>query len=333
MKVRKIAMPVPFDKKTVKYKRLDHDGRKDMHGSTNPETWAFMKNRYVVFRKFIDKDIIDMVMDMWRSVEQHPNPGDLLKHETKDITYKNPESSIGKSKGGYCTPWGNALHNWVHKKLDDHFDMDLGMTYSYSRKYDRGAYLGTHVDRPSCEVSATLCLDYVTDDETPWPIWVKNDGNYLCAEAEKIKNESQDLSQRQRLKNGCKKVLLEPGDLLMYQGPNIPHWRDYLLGDYSYHIFLHWYNRQSGMMQLNNWFSTKDANLPTHTMRGALELDGRQNQYSSNNGDPEFNQDFENFTEFYNQSLASARLGQNPDFERTANYFDMFEEVEVREKK
>ena len=327
--MEKIAMPVPFENKTVKYKRLDHEGRKDVYGVTNPETWAFMKDRYVVFRNFIPKDTIDLIMDMWRSVEQHPNPGDLMKHEQRDITYKNPKSSIGKSKGGYCTPWGNALHNWVHKKLDDHFDMDLGMTYSYSRKYDRGAFLGSHVDRPSCEVSATLCLDYVTDDQSPWPIWVRNDANYLSATAERIKNESQDMTQRERLKNGCKKILLEPGDLLMYQGPNIPHWRDYLLGEYSYHIFLHWYNRYSKMDRINNWSHSrhKKMGLPAISNIGSLELDGRENHLSSRNYDPEFNEDFEKFTDEYNRSIEAARMGENPGFMDTVNCYDDFEEV------
>ena len=44
--------------------------------------------------------------------------------------------------------------------------MDLRETYSYTSKYVRGAYLGSHTDRPSCEISATLCLDYLTDDNT-----------------------------------------------------------------------------------------------------------------------------------------------------------------------
>ena len=67
--------------------------------------------------------------------------------------------------------WGNALHKYVHDKLDDVIDMELGMTYSYTRRYDRGAYLGSHVDRPSCEISATLCLSYQTDDNTPWTLY------------------------------------------------------------------------------------------------------------------------------------------------------------------
>lgn len=331
--MEKIAMPVPFEDKTIKYRRTDQERRKEVHGRTNPETWAFMKDRYIVLRKFIDKDIVDMIKTMWKSVEIHPNSGDLMGREQRDITYKNPESSIGKSKGGYCTPWGNALHEWVHNKLDSHFDMDLGMTYSYSRKYERGAYLGSHVDRPSCEVSATLCIDYVTDDQTPWPIWLRND-NYFSSTAEKIKNETQDFSQRERYKNNCKKILLEPGDMLMYQGPNIPHWRDYLLGDHSYHIFLHWYNRQSNMSRINNFFHSKHnkLGLPAGSPISSLELDGRQSQYHSNNDDERYSEDFERFTETYNNELEACRLGENPHMNTTANYFDDFEEV-TRDKK
>ena len=47
-----------------------------------------------------------MTLNTWQSVEMHRNSGDILKHETKDITYKNPESSIGRSNRGYCTPMG-----------------------------------------------------------------------------------------------------------------------------------------------------------------------------------------------------------------------------------
>ena len=75
----------------------------------------------------------------------HRNSGDILKHETKDITYKNPESSIGRSKGGYCTLRGAMLHKYVHDKLDDVIDMELGMTYSYTRRYDIEVHILVHM--------------------------------------------------------------------------------------------------------------------------------------------------------------------------------------------
>ena len=100
-------MPVPSKEKTVKYKVYDQETNKYITGSTNQLTWQLMKNRYVVLRDFLPKEIIDMAMDMWRSDEEYGNA--YVKQEQKDITYKNPLSSIGKSDGGYCTPWGLSL--------------------------------------------------------------------------------------------------------------------------------------------------------------------------------------------------------------------------------
>ena len=280
----KIAMPVPFDAKTIEYYITD-EGRK-VRGRTNPETWQLVKNRYVVLRDFLPKEIIRFAMDIWKADEEN---GNLYTHvEEKDITYKNPESSKGKSKGGYCTPWGVALHGFIHNKLKDYIDLDLRETYSYTRRYDRGSYLGSHTDRPSCEISATLCLDYQTDDNTPWKIWVRNDKNYANVSAETVKNESQDLTHRERVKNNCKSISLEPGDILLYQGPNIPHWRDYLLGEYSYHLFVHFFNATSKMNQIDDFIIGRNHDVETAQEKFALELDGRQNRWTKQQTIEEF---------------------------------------------
>ena len=260
-------MPVPFDAKTVDYYITD-EGRK-VRGRTNPETWQFVKNRYIVLRDFLPKEIIRFAMDIWKADEE--NGGLYTNQEVKDITYKNPQSSIGKSKGGYCTPWGVALHGFIHNKLKDYIDLDLRETYSYTRRYERGAYLGSHTDRPSCEISATLCLDYQTDDNKPWKIWVRNDKNYANTSAETVKNESQDLNHRERVKNNCKSISLEPGDILLYQGPNIPHWRDYLLGEYSYHLFVHFFNASSKMSQIDDFIIGRNHDVETAQEKYALE--------------------------------------------------------------
>ena len=225
-------------------------------------------------------------MDIWKADEE--NGGLYTNQEVKDITYKNPQSSIGKSKGGYCTPWGVALHGFIHNKLKDYIDLDLRETYSYTRRYERGAYLGSHTDRPSCEISATLCLDYQTDDNKPWKIWVRNDKNYANVSAETVKNESQDLTQRERVKNNCKSISLEPGDILLYQGPNIPHWRDYLLGEYSYHLFVHFFNASSKMSQIDDFIIGRNHDVETAQEKYALELDGRANRWTKQQTIEEF---------------------------------------------
>ena len=186
-------MPVRFEDKTVNY-RIKTKGQ-SVSGRTNEMTWSLMKDRYVVIRNFIPEDIIEMALDMWRADEQFG--GAYTEREVKDITYKNPEESIGKSKGGYCTTWGIALHGYIHNKLKDYIDMDLRETYSYTRKYERGAYLGSHTDRPSCEVSVTMNIDSIVD----WPI------------------------QLQDLEGNRQKVVTPIGHGLAYSGIEVPHWR------------------------------------------------------------------------------------------------------------
>ena len=278
---KKIVKRVPFEEKTVKYKKLNEDN-KWLRGTTNENTWKLWKDRYVVIRNLIPQDIIDYTMDVWRATEHR---GDVLEVEEYEITTGGPDGkpvSLKKSKAGYCTPWGIALHQYVTTALQRHLDIDLRQTYSYTRSYDRGAYLGSHLDRASCEISATLCLDYKTDDNTPWPIWLRNDENFITMDSQYVKDITQNLNHRDREKNNCKKVLLEPGDIMMYQGPNIPHWRDYLAGDYSYHIFLHWYNANTHMAGFNEWFDDEGVKTSAAKQRySALDFDGRPNRLIS----------------------------------------------------
>ena len=333
--MRKNAMPVQFEEKTVKYKFWDEETDKYITGSTNELTWQLMKNRYVVLRDFLPKELRDMAMDMWRSCEEMNLK--FIDTENKDITYKNPKQTIGKSDGGYCTPWGIALHGFIHKKLKDFIDLDLRETYSYTRKYNRGAYLGSHTDRPACEISATLCLDYLTDDNTPWPIWVRNDKNYAGVDAEIVKNESQDIPQRLRKNNHCHVVSLEPGDILLYQGPNIPHWRDYLLGEYSYHLFVHFFNADSKMREIEgfDYGIQHDVNIGpnSNNRKFALDLDGRPNRlYGGKNW-------YDNYDKFDDVKQSTEKLRKcydfvdnyyNSDYGNYVNNFDHLERVDKK---
>tara|TARA_Y100001951_G_scaffold103551_1_gene112668 strand:+ start:879 stop:1880 length:1002 start_codon:yes stop_codon:yes gene_type:complete len=288
-------MPVPFEDRTIDVLIHETDQNKDKKpakGSVNQHTWDFMKKRYTVIRNLVPKEIIDMTIDTWKAAERTPMYNEIVEHEQRDITFKNPESSIGKSRGGYCTPWGIALHQYVWKALEHYIDIPLRQTYSYTRKYERGAYLASHVDRPSCEISATICLDYKTDDQKPWPIWIRGDKNFAGWGGDDVQACSQKIPVRLREENNCSKVLLEPGDILLYQGPNAPHWRDYLLGDYSYHIFLHFYNLRSNMQKLQNFFMDDQESVidaegnvlrkkekPAPHRFSNLELDGRISRF------------------------------------------------------
>jgi hypothetical protein len=91
--------------------------------------------------------------------------------------------------------------------------LKLFPTYSYFRVYHRGDVLAKHTDRPSCEISLSVCLGY--EAERPWPLLVEGP-------------------------NGISSIELGPGDGLIYRGIECPHWRESLNGANTAQVFLHY---------------------------------------------------------------------------------------------
>lgn len=278
-------MPVRFEDRTVEYIVTDdiRDGR-PIEGRTNPDTWKLMKEGYVVLKNFIPKDIITFAMDSWKRMELDPEMSPHLYLED-DIIQNSPEETKFKSNGMWNSPWGVALHHWIWRKLKDHIDMDLRETYSYTRKYRRGAYLKAHADRPSCEISGTLCLDYISDDNSPWSIWIDNSDDWIEKPSE-IYEGTQAIPITRR--KNSKKIDLEVGDLMLYQGPNVAHWRDKFMGTHSYHIFVHFININSKMINMPGMNDIKDKYIPQEMKErhdhfsaeyNPFQFDGRESRY------------------------------------------------------
>lgn len=101
------------------------------------------------------------------------------------------------------------------KKLNQVSDIlqePLFPTYCYARKYQTGATLTEHIDRPSCEISLTVHLY----GDKKWSFFVKNKTNIV---------EGFDLEQ---------------GDAVLYYGMTTPHWRNEYLGKEYAQLFLHY---------------------------------------------------------------------------------------------
>ena len=273
MKVR-IAMPVPYEEKTIKF-----DGRDGNTYKTNKSTYELFERNYTVLKGVISDDIRRFAMDVWLTLENHLDFSDYILHDNSQtesgISTRKKGDVIpsGLSKGVHTSPQGVALTNYLHSVLDRHIDVQLDQTYSFSRKYFRDAYLGAHTDRPSCEISVTTCLDYKSDDGSPWKIWIRNDKDYgFAADIREPNSISDELGLIDRKSNHCYSLDLEPGDILVYQGPKIIHWRDHFVGEYSYHIFSHYAMRHHGW----GTYFTENVN--------ALKYDGRESIYHSNEG-------------------------------------------------
>jgi hypothetical protein len=121
----------------------------------------------------------------------------------------------------YADPATETLLLQLQTTVEEATGLTLYPTYSYFRVYRNGDDLKKHKDRVSCQISATLCFNYSYDDtKYQWPI----------------------------IMNG-EEVILSPGDMAIYLGNELPHWRTAL--DYDENVW-----------QVQGFFHYVDVNGP-----------------------------------------------------------------------
>lgn len=320
----RIVTLVPY---RVTYKDGPNYG-KDAHGVMNDDTVKLIKDRYLVLRNFIPKEITEFALDTWKTIEPWPDAYTAIFDEELEPIPNSPKSSHNTSRGGHTTPMGVAMHRWLQKELSTKLDIELLETYSFTRKYDRGAYLRAHSDRPSCEISATICLGYESDDGKPWRIWLDNTRNWVNISSnprsneDRVFNETQGIPIRKR-KNAIG-VDLEVGDILLYQGPNVVHWRDTFMGNYSYHMFLHFFTKNiSKLAQYGEfYFKYKHQENHSHTHIPVLKYDGRDSPYIQQNVHSDEHREFMNWSRHWDTC---------PDKEKFVNNYEHLEFEKIEE--
>jgi hypothetical protein len=114
-------------------------------------------------------------------------------------------------------------------------------TYSYFRVYKNGDVLDKHKDRPSCEISLSLCLGY--EAEMPWPIWIEGPA-------------------------GVASIELQPGDALFYRGIECSHRREPMVGERAVQVFLHYVDQNGPYAQ---WKFDKRPSLSSQRLPVNLE--------------------------------------------------------------
>lgn len=151
----------------------------------------------------------------------------LVKENCKELTTELKKLiKQGKTTKDPQCPLSEAVHGaYVFDKLLEdltpYFEQASGLklfpTYSYARLYNtQGEELKLHRDRPSCEISATLTLDFEGD---VWPIFM---------------GANEDKSNPTEIK-------MNVGDAVMYRGCDIFHWREpYKEGKWQAQVFLHY---------------------------------------------------------------------------------------------
>ena len=205
---------------------------------------SFKKKKYQIMRGAISKELANFIFNYI-----------MLQREAVDFMVKNnkvnPKNPFMGTRGDTQIPKAYSKYaDWVMETLlmfvipimKAKTGMDLVPTYSYTRLYEKGNILHRHKDRPSCEISTTLHLG-----GNEWPIFLDPTGadNILSA-----------TSNSAVVKPGATKgiqVDLKVGDMLIYSGCDLEHWREPFQGNICAQVFLH-YNHANGPFAKTNLF-------------------------------------------------------------------------------
>ncbi|NBO99953.1 MAG: hypothetical protein EBU90_07460 [Proteobacteria bacterium] len=193
---------------------------------------AFNKNGYELVKKVLSKDLLGHLS------AQFQLQADIFNslHNLNATDFGSRDNQVKNSFSWYGSFWSETLLLNLKNTVETVVEKNLYPTYSYARIYYTGAELVEHVDRPECEYSVTATLKVVGED---WPIYFK------------------------KPKNKISKIIILPGDILVYKGIELPHWREKLTEktELVYQVFLH-YVDSNGLYKDNKYDKRLGIGMP-----------------------------------------------------------------------
>ena len=206
---------------------------------------SFKTKKYQVIRAALSKELSNFIFNYM-----------MLQRDAVDFMVKNNKLNpynpfIGTREDKQVPGAYSKYADWVMETLLMYMipimkaktGLNLIPTYSYTRIYEKGHILKRHKDRPSCEISTTL---YLGGDA--WPIFLDPSGqNFVIDEYKNIHKPGAPKGVR---------VDLKVGDMLIYSGCELEHWREPLQGNICSQVFLH-YNHANGPYAKTNLFDKR----------------------------------------------------------------------------
>ena len=205
---------------------------------------TFKKNKYVVIKKAISSELAKFVSDYFllkRKVARRFFDDRYISQFTEEWGVWNDEQ-VPETYSHYADIAMETLLTWVQPAMEKHTGLKLTPTYSYARIYKKGDILKRHNDRFSCEISTTLNLG-----GDKWPIFLEAKKNVGIPDNKKYFTESNNKGTA---------VVLNPGDMLVYRGMELEHWREPFEGQDCIQVFLH-YNKVNSQTAKENQFDKR----------------------------------------------------------------------------
>ncbi len=203
----------------------------------HPAAKFFAENGWVKIDKYIDENMANLLyhhiqLEAKRLSWFEDNSIEVAEDIHGTFTDKQAPGDFSK----YGDPIFDALLSLGTEKMSELTGKELIPTYTYHRLYTHGTELKRHKDRPSCEISTTLCVGYDNSNVDPkvypdwdWPMFVGPQSGEKGTDGMPIH--------------------MKPGDMLIYRGDVVEHWREPLLGNNHAQVFLH-YNEKDGQYHI-----------------------------------------------------------------------------------
>ena len=206
---------------------------------------SFKKNKYQVIRGAISKELANFGYKYLQiSAEaDHWMLNNGVTHAGNKLVGNFNDPQVPNSYAKYADRVMETLLVDTIKVMQKKTGLRLVPTYSYCRLYRTGNILKRHKDRPSCEISTTLNLG-----GDPWPILIDPTGS------DNVIDEYKNIH-----KPGAPKgveVNLKPGDMLIYSGCELEHWREPFKVKLCGQVFLH-YNHADGRFAKSNLYDKR----------------------------------------------------------------------------
>ena len=189
----------------------------------------FEKNRYVFVRGFLSDPLLSVAY-RYLLMKLQTGQGDWSDRQVPDT----------------MSIYGDALMETILELARPALEKITGKrllpTYAYCRVYKQGDVLAKHKDRPACEISATLSLGHnvseirETEPDYVWPIFI-DETPIACL----------------------------PGDMVVYRGCEVVHWREAFKGKMQAQVFLHFVDRDGPYADACKFDGRPMLGLPDNT--------------------------------------------------------------------
>jgi len=201
---------------------------------------SFKKNKYVIIKQVISKDLATFIYNYFLMKKQvydtclksrYISPYEVLLGY-----YEGADDQIPHTYSCYADIVMETLMLKCQPIMEKTTGLKLQPAYTYARLYKKGDVLKRHRDRFSCEISTTLFLG-----GDKWDLYLEPSG--------------------QEDKKGIK-VNLEQGDMLVYSGCELEHWREKFKGKECAQVFLHYNNKKTKGSKQNLFDERPHLGLP-----------------------------------------------------------------------